>query len=301
MNCFVKCCCAEDLLRIKDTNPTKCPEMPSNPANMRSTVFALKCKMGTPLTRLDFNLVLHSSNAVKQLYYSVEDNVHLVCLRLSCAITRTRFVNALIKIERKPLTNFKRPDEGTDWSAFVFIGNQLLEGTGFEIRQTLKRHMETRNPAFFQSHSTNTRHITHMLRNTLRTNRNIPEPAAPFPEPVLDRSGDSARTVPIQPEVFSPPLVMANGQLNMAEVSMHIREMAASAIRDLLQDRPEVNLQTATASLCVVCQDAPVAAALRPCFHAGYCMWCAEEVLARSLPCPMCRATVEGVQRVFLP
>jgi hypothetical protein len=53
--------------------------------------------------------------------------------------------------------------------------------------------------------------------------------------------------------------------------------------------------------LCVVCQDAPVAAALRPCFHAGYCMRCAGGVLARALPCPMCRAAVEGVQRIFLP
>ncbi len=53
--------------------------------------------------------------------------------------------------------------------------------------------------------------------------------------------------------------------------------------------------------LCVVCQDAPVAAALRPCFHAGFCLRCAGDVLARTLPCPMCRATVEGVQRIFLP
>ena len=93
---------------------------------------------------------------------------------------------------------------------------------------------------------------------------------------------------------------MANGQLNMVEVSMRIREMATSAIRDLLQLSPEFDLQTTTAPLCVVCQDAPVAAALRPCFHAGYCMRCADDVLARALPCPMCRATVEGVQRIFL-
>jgi RNA recognition motif-containing protein len=53
--------------------------------------------------------------------------------------------------------------------------------------------------------------------------------------------------------------------------------------------------------LCVVCQDAPVGAALQPCFHAAYCMQCAGDVLARALPCPVCRAAVEGVQRIFLP
>ena len=278
--------------------------MPSNPTNTRSSIFALKCKMGTPLTRLDFNLVLRI-NDVRQLYYSKEGSVHLVCLRLSVAITRTRFVNALIELENKPLTNFERPIEGTDWTEFVFTGNQLREGTGLEIRQTLLRHMNNRSPAFFQSLSTTTRHATHMLRNNLRMRRNTPEPAAQNPrisQPVPERSGDSARTQPIRPGVLSPPLLTANGQLNMAEVSMQIRELAASAIRNLLQiSPPEFNPQATTAPLCVVCWDAPVAAALRPCFHAGYCMPCAGQVLERALPCPECRAAVEGVQRIYLP
>ena len=57
--------------------------MPSNPtANQtRSTVFAFKCKMGTHLARIDFNLVLRT-NEVKQLFFSEENNVHLVCMRL---------------------------------------------------------------------------------------------------------------------------------------------------------------------------------------------------------------------------
>ena len=259
--------------------------------------------MGVPLARIDFNLVLRS-NEVKQLFFSEEDGVHLVCLRLRSAITRLRFVNALIELERKPLTQFKRPAEGIDWSAFVFTGNELSQGAGLEIRQTLKRHMDTNNPAFFQSHSTTGRHITHMLQHSLRRNRYTPQPAAPIPEtsrPESERGDDSARSVPIPPDVQSPPLAMANGQLSMVEVSMHIREVATSVIRDLLQISPAINQQTATAPLCVVCQDAWVAAALQPCFHAGYCMRCADEVLARALPCPMCRATVEGVQRIFLP
>ena len=264
--------------------------------------------MGTPLARIDFNLVLRT-NEVRQLFFSVEDNVHLVCMRLKDAITRVRFVNALIELEMKPLANFKRPTEGIDWSEFVFTGNELREGPGFQIIQTLRRHMDSHHPAFFQSHSTTARHVTHMLRNNLRTaamrrNRNVSAPAPPIPQisqPVSERSGDSARTVPIQPDVLSPPLVNANGQLNLVEVSMQIREVAASVIRDLVQMSPAFNLQAATAPLCVVCQDAPVAAALRPCFHAGYCMRCADDVLARALPCPMCRATVEGAQRIFLP
>ncbi len=87
----------------------------------------------------------------------------------------------------------------------------------------------------------------------------------------------------------------ALGQLSTAEASAHIREVAASVI----QIGPALGPHAAP--LCVVCLDAPVSAALRPCFHAGYCARCADEVLARKLPCPMCRAAVEGAQRIFLP
>ena len=56
-----------------------------------------------------------------------------------------------------------------------------------------------------------------------------------------------------------------------------------------------------SAPWCVVCHDAPVGAALRPCFHAGYCVRCADDVFARRMPCPMCRCATAGVQRIFLP
>lgn len=248
--------------------------MPSNPVNMRSTVFAFKCKMGTPLTRIDFNLVLRS-NEVKQLYFTVEDNVHLVCMRLKEAVTRQRFMNALCEIMRKPLANFRHPVRGVtlDWSDVVFSGSQLREeGTGFEIRQTLKRHMDTNHPAFFQSHSTTTRHATHMLQNIMRRNPYSPAqpqstrrdpavvaqpppttPSTPSdaetlpvsPQPSLHGREDSARTIVYeqQSDVFSAPIIMPNGSLNMVETTAHIREVATSVIRDLLQVSPGFNLQ----------------------------------------------------------
>ncbi len=271
--------------------------MPSNPANninmMRSTVFAFKCKMGTPLARIDFNLVLRS-NEVKQLFFSVENNVHLVCMRLRDAITRIRFVNALVELERKPLTNFRRPVEGVDWSTFVFIGNQLREGgAGFEIKQTLTRHMDTNHPAFFQSHSTTARHITHMLRNAMRRNRYagpaaVIPPSAPQPQPAAEslsrqssseimadesllRAPDSpAATLPVesplpterydssssartevlqQQDVFNPPLVASDGQPNLVGIAMHVRDMTATSVREILQISPGFNLQATLGDL----------------------------------------------------
>jgi hypothetical protein len=249
--------------------------MPSNPtANQtRSTVFAFKCKMGTHLARIDFNLVLRT-NEVKQLFFSEENNVHLVCMRLKDAITRTRFVNALVELERKPLANFRRPVEGVDWNTFIFSGSQLRTGAGSEIRETLTRHMDSHHPSFFQSHSTTARHVTHMLRNIMRGNPYSPAPVAPAPReeaepvapsspaetlPVLDspsvgeRSGSnsSARTVPMAQaqDVFSPPLVAADGQVNMVGISMHVRETAAAAIYELLRINPDFNLQNTLGDL----------------------------------------------------
>ena len=55
---------------------------------------------------------------------------------------------------------------------------------------------------------------------------------------------------------------------------------------------------------CVICLDAPVGAAITPCFHAAFCVGCANDLLARARParqCPMCRGEVGGVQRIYLP
>jgi hypothetical protein len=229
--------------------------------------------MGTHLARIDFNLVLRT-NEVKQLFFSEENNVHLVCMRLKDAITRTRFVNALVELERKPLANFRRPVEGVDWNTFIFSGSQLRTGAGSEIRETLTRHMDSHHPSFFQSHSTTARHVTHMLRNIMRGNPYSPAPVAPAPReeaepvapsspaetlPVLDspsvgeRSGSnsSARTVPMAQaqDVFSPPLVAADGQVNMMGISMHVRETAAAAIYELLRINPDFNLQNTLGDL----------------------------------------------------
>jgi hypothetical protein len=298
---------------IKDARQITAPQekeklffMPSNPANQttttRSTVFAFKCKMGTHLARIDFNLVLRT-NEVKQLFFSEENNVHLVCMRLKDAITRTRFVNALVELERKPLANFRRPVEGVDWNTFIFSGSQLRTegGAGSEIRETLTRHMDSHHPSFFQSHSTTARHVTHMLRNIMRGNpyRNnnnnspssssapVPVVVAPPPPPpvvvvapsspaetlpVLDSPSSSSsvggtggtggrswsntssvRTVPMaQPQqdvLFSPPLVAANGQVNMVGISMHVRETAAAAIYEILRINPDFNLQNTLGDL----------------------------------------------------
>ena len=51
---------------------------------------------------------------------------------------------------------------------------------------------------------------------------------------------------------------------------------------------------------CAVCLDKPVNTALTPCFHAAFCNSCAVTISFNRYPCPICRARVNGLQRIYL-
>ena len=51
---------------------------------------------------------------------------------------------------------------------------------------------------------------------------------------------------------------------------------------------------------CSVCLCKPVDAALKPCFHAGFCEDCAGMLEKRGFACPICRGRVSGVQKIYL-
>ena len=50
---------------------------------------------------------------------------------------------------------------------------------------------------------------------------------------------------------------------------------------------------------CVICFEADVDTALVPCGHYMLCARCAHNLVSREAPCPMCRAPVDSVLRVF--
>ena len=240
----------------------------------RSTVFAFKCKMGTPLTRLDFNLVLRV-NDVRQLFYAVHEGVHYVCMRIGSAIPRIRFANALADIERKPLTNFERLDSSKSWSDYIHMGSEVGEGEGKEIRETIRRYWNNSSPAFFQSLSTTTRHNTNLISEGVRVARRqvappvdrnsavIPQPSTPPPSsPSTASLSDSAETLPI---IDSPPrspipdrsnsthtvvlpqnglfsVSQDGGPMHVVEERLRIRDMAMSAIQETFHIESDFNL-----------------------------------------------------------
>ena len=52
---------------------------------------------------------------------------------------------------------------------------------------------------------------------------------------------------------------------------------------------------------CLVCMSAPRATVLEPCRHAVACAACAAQLLARRLPCPVCRARITALEAATAP
>ncbi|XP_065861822.1 putative E3 ubiquitin-protein ligase XBAT35 isoform X2 [Euphorbia lathyris] len=54
-----------------------------------------------------------------------------------------------------------------------------------------------------------------------------------------------------------------------------------------------------SSSSCVICLDAPVEAACIPCGHMAGCMSCLKEVKAKKWGCPVCRAKIDQVVKLY--
>jgi hypothetical protein len=241
----------------------------------RSSMFAFKCMIGTSLTRIDINATSRT-NLVKQLFISKEGETHLVCLRLRKAISRGQFARMLEAVESNMRTamidlgirNHLRPPSGiVHWEDTVFMGEELRDGEGDVIRQTLKRHMEEVNPQYSESHSTTMRHITHMLRDSIRPNPNQPSRLVEVASSIASSSRDSRMAIELddnnndpqprlcpagqnegeaQPAVGPPssvfrPAPIIEGQPIMVEPTM--TTMLADIVRIVLQVGPDFNLQ----------------------------------------------------------
>ncbi|PWA49304.1 Ankyrin repeat-containing protein [Artemisia annua] len=52
-------------------------------------------------------------------------------------------------------------------------------------------------------------------------------------------------------------------------------------------------------SSCVICLDAPVEGAFIPCGHMAGCMSCLTEIKGKILGCPVCRANIDQIIRLY--
>ncbi|XP_019181423.1 PREDICTED: putative E3 ubiquitin-protein ligase XBAT34 [Ipomoea nil] len=81
--------------------------------------------------------------------------------------------------------------------------------------------------------------------------------------------------------------------IDSTPVDFSSQTVEAAAVRtDEDRDRPG-------ASSCVICLDAPVEGACIPCGHMAGCMSCLNEIKAKKWGCPVCRAKIDQVIRLY--
>lgn len=99
--------------------------------------------------------------------------------------------------------------------------------------------------------------------------------APPIPDEVLDEG-------PIHyPSIDSSPV----------ELSIPAREDRGSVTNDVKDE--------GSSSSCVICWEAPVEGACIPCGHMAGCMSCLNEIKSKKGDCPVCRAKINQVVRLY--
>ena len=215
------------------------------PVIERSNIFAFRCIMGTPLNRPDFNSALGRATTVKQTFITEENGEHLVCMRLQHAIPRSRLINMLRDVNSRNGSNLN-PVPGATWRNAVFMGDELRNGGGRAIRDTLIRHMRSGNIAYKESIAGFMRHNTHMLQDDLRSRiteaegGSLPEsprgPAYPLPQ---EDVAQEALVVPPLPQESA-----AQGALARVRSNIELAGTIVEIMRDLYNIPPGYDIRT---------------------------------------------------------
>ncbi|GMF24334.1 unnamed protein product [Phytophthora lilii] len=90
-------------------------------------------------------------------------------------------------------------------------------------------------------------------------------------------------------------------QVSAVETSEQSSESAASTTSE--QKPPAINYEGTSAyspiGECVICFDGPQSAVCVPCGHNAVCMKCAEEILSTTAECPVCRAHIRELIKLY--
>jgi len=114
--------------------------------------------------------------------------------------------------------------------------------------------------------------------------------------PLLDLSDDEPQAPPPSPPVIDlPPLISWDDAVPVAPPA------TLPPLPPLEPPAPVLQSGRARSSVnnCCVCLERPPDTVLLECGHAGLCEICAGDLLRRRQPCPVCRATIARVARIY--
>lgn len=111
------------------------------------------------------------------------------------------------------------------------------------------------------------------------------------------------RVVP--PEVMvpsAPPienfLIDDHVSLQCGSTESSFADSSSSTTEDSLRECHDEG-SSSGASSCIICYEAPIEGACVPCGHMAGCMSCLNEVKGKNWGCPVCRAKIDQVIRLY--
>ncbi|KAM7277933.1 hypothetical protein ACFE04_005067 [Oxalis oulophora] len=106
-----------------------------------------------------------------------------------------------------------------------------------------------------------------------------------------------AESIPTAPPITDE--ILQDGPIHYPSIDFGPIDLSSSpAVESLGGVTTEVKDEAASSS-CVICLDAPVEGACVPCGHMCGCMSCLEEIMGKKWGCPVCRAKINQVIRLY--
>jgi len=122
---------------------------------------------------------------------------------------------------------------------------------------------------------------------------NIPPPVQlPNSIPVLASSAPSAPPLHVD-DLYDGPINYPSIDFSPVDFSVPVVEQVATITSEAKDGDAE------SSSSCVICWEAPVEGACIPCGHMAGCMSCLGEIKTKKGDCPVCRAKINQVIRIY--
>ncbi|KAH7526819.1 hypothetical protein JRO89_XSUnG0049600 [Xanthoceras sorbifolium] len=101
----------------------------------------------------------------------------------------------------------------------------------------------------------------------------------------------------------APPVaneIIEDGPIQYPSIDLGPVDIPSTTVEKLPTSTSEMKNDEGASSSCVICLDAPVEGACVPCGHMAGCMSCLNEVKAKKWGCPVCRAKINQVIRLYV-
>ncbi|GAB4843117.1 hypothetical protein Ancab_013093 [Ancistrocladus abbreviatus] len=109
------------------------------------------------------------------------------------------------------------------------------------------------------------------------------------------KGSNTPTSVPSAPSIENE--ILDNDLIHYPSIDASPVDMSSPAVEN--SDTTEGEKKKGGSSSCVICLDAPVEGACVPCGHMAGCMSCLSELKAKKWGCPICRANIDQIMRVY--